>query len=556
MSARNLSEQFLSAARWNVLLFPLRLLVGLGASVIYYRSLSMDQVGVLFLLQSVATTVGLYADLGIERTLPRFLPEVERVAGRAGVHDLLTRVIRLKLLVLLVLIAGLAAFSVPIRGALAAHQRKELVDLDGRLSRPGLEPAAAQGLEKQIVAKRAVIGELDSKGGLFLGAIGVLLVLGALFDVYMQVLTAYLKQRSWNLITMASTLVQPVLVTAFITAGWGIGGVLVGMVVAPLISVFLAAWQASRASRELVQAVEAVGAEASLDRRFARFAGTNYLMQVATWMYDLQFVVFLSAATLSLTDVARLGFSYKFAKDLLAYVWTPLKGVMVPVLSRVHARREPEALLEAHATLTRIIWLLELPAAVGLLVLMPATVALFYPKYADTEGLIAVFVLFVFGESLMAVPENVLMVTEHYRPVILSQLLAFLVVPLAWVLLPRYGILGVALAVGTARILSRAVTLVAGRRTLGLTFPLAFAARVGAASLVMGGVLAAALALARGVLGTGEKLRGVLVLTMLVFLGIAAFVGALRLFGGLHAEEKRRLLGLPVPFKGLLERVL
>ncbi|MFI5183378.1 MAG: polysaccharide biosynthesis C-terminal domain-containing protein [Vicinamibacteria bacterium] len=556
MSGKNLSEQFLSAARWNVLLFPLRLLVGLGASVIYYRNLSMDQVGVLFLLQSLAATVGLYADLGIERTLPRFLPEVEREAGRAGVHKLLTRVIRLKLLVLLVLIAGLAAFSGPIGGALAAHQRRELVELEGRHSRPGLELAAARGLEREIAAKRAVIGELDSKGGLFLGAIGVLLVLGALFDVYMQVLTAYLKQRSWNLITTASTLVQPVLVTAFITAGWGITGVLVGMVVAPLVSVLLAAWQASRASRELVPAVGAGGQETSLDRRFARFAGTNYLMQVATWMYDLQFVVFLSAATLSLTDVARLGFSYKFAKDLLGYVWTPLKGVMVPVLSRVHARREPGALLEAHATLTRIIWLLELPAAVGLLVLVPATVTVFYPKYADTSGLIAVFVVFVFAESLIFVPENVLMVTEQYRPVILSQLLAFLVVPLAWVLLPRYGILGVALAVGTARILSRAVTLVAGRLRLGLTFPLAFGARVGAASLVMGGALALALRLAGGALSAGEKPRGVLVLASLVFLGVAVFVGALRLFGGLHEEERRRLLSLPVPFKGLLERVL
>jgi O-antigen/teichoic acid export membrane protein len=567
---KNLSQQFVSATLWNTLLFPARLLVGLVASVVYYQRLSLDQVGVLFLLQSLATTVGMYADLGLERTLPRFLPEVEREAGRAGVQRLMGRVIRLKLIVLLILIAGLAAFAQPVMRVVVKREEREISSLVKQ--RHGLEAKSAdtRAIERTIGAKRSVVGEMQSREGLFLGGVCLLLLLGALFDVYMQFLTAYLKQRSWNLITLASTLLQPVLVTAFILAGWGIAGVILGLVVAPFVSALLAAWQVSRASRELPHVEGPLVDSPRLSRRFSLFAAVNYLMQVTTWVYDLQFVVFLSAATLGLADVALLGMAYKFAKDFLGYVWTPLNGVMTPILARVHVRGEPKTLQDAHATLTRIIWLIVLPAGVGLTVLTPRILSVLYAKYTDAATLIVIFIVSTFGESLLSVPHNVLMVVERYRVIVVSRVFALLSVPLVWLLLPRYGLVGVAVAVGLARVGARLVTVVYGAREMGLRAPLAFLVRVAAASGCMAAVLVAALhawpapeRIHTGLWGGGltlasaARVAGALApLLLLTGVGAVTYGVVLRLLGGLDPTERRRLGEMKLPFQALLGRLL
>jgi O-antigen/teichoic acid export membrane protein len=560
VKAKNLSEQFVSATLWNTILFPARLFVGLLASVLYYQRLSLDQVGVLFLLTSLAATIGLYADLGIERTLPRFLPEVEREAGRAGVERLMRRVIRLKLVVLLVLVGALAVFAGPLVRMLAADQRREIAALESRRGDAAMSRSEARDLEKQVATKRAVLAEVEDKGRLFVGAVALLLLLGALFDVYMQFLTAYLKQRSWNLITLASTLLQPVLVSLFILAGWQVAGVLLGLVLAPLVCVMLARWQVRRASRELGSPTGSATEDAHLRGRFARFAAVNYLMQVTTWMYDLQFVIFLSAATLSLADVALLGFAYKFTKDFLGYVWTPLTGVITPVLARVHVRGEPKALAEAHATLTRVIWLLVLPAGVGLAVLAPRLVAVLYPKYTTATVLIVIFVASTFGESLLAVPHNVLMVAERYRVIVASRLLALVSIPLVYVLLPRYGLVGVAIGVGLARIAARMVTVVYGMKEMGLRTPLPFLGRVALASGGMGlAILVASAAWTAPpalVLSTWERGLSLLPLAAFALGGALVYALLLRLLGGLDEAERRRLLDMRLPFRPLLARLL
>jgi O-antigen/teichoic acid export membrane protein len=308
-----------------------------------------------------------------------------------------------------------------------------------------------------------------------------------------------------------------------------------------------------RASRELAPPAGHATGDATLRGRFARFAAVNYLMQVTTWMYDLQFVIFLSAATLSLADVALLGFAYKFTKDFLGYVWTPLTGVMTPVLARVHVRGEAKALADAHATLTRVIWLLVLPAGVGLAVLAPRLVAALYPKYTTATVLIVIFIASTFGESLLGVPHNVLMVAERYRVIVVSRLLALVSIPLVYLLLPRYGLVGVAVGVGLARIAARLVTVVYGMKEMDLRTPLAFLGRVTLASAGMGlALLVASAAWAfRPTLALSGWERGLslLPLAVLALGGALVYALLLRLLGGLDEAERRRLLEMQLPFR-------
>ncbi len=101
--------------------------------------------------------------------------------------------------------------------------------------------------------------------------------------------------------------------------------------------------------------------------------------------------------------------------------------------------------------------------------------------------LILIFVIFTFAESLLSIPHNVLMVYERYPAVIVSRLVALLSVPSVILVLPHFGMLGVAVVVGIVRVLPRLITLVYGMRSVGLTLPFGFAARVGAATALFAG---------------------------------------------------------------------
>src|SRR5688500_13465902 len=98
------------AVFWNAAFFPVKILVPFVSSVVVVRILRIEGFAVLTLATSLLTFLGLFADLGIERTLPRFYPEIEMRYGRRGTVRLLTTVALIKGGVLLVLAGALALF--------------------------------------------------------------------------------------------------------------------------------------------------------------------------------------------------------------------------------------------------------------------------------------------------------------------------------------------------------------------------------------------------------------------------------------------------------------
>ena len=302
----------------------------------------------------------------------------------------------------------------------------------------------------------------------------------------------------------------------------------------------------------------AAASPAALAGRFARYAGATYLGQLTTWLTDVEFVVFLAAATVSLEQVAVLGFAYKFARDFASYVATPLTGVATPLLTRVHQRGEA-ALRDGHASFTRLVWLLMIPAAVGLMVLAPRLVQTLYPKYGAGAGLVLVFIVCSFGDSLLWVSQQALVVSERYRAVLLTQLVGALSLPLALALLPRYGLLGVAVAVTLARLSARVLTAVYAVRRLPLDLPVAFGLRVVAASAAFVVVLVPlvkALPAPIPASGPWSTLTGVAPLIALAVLGAGIYLVTLSALGGLDQADRRRVLELPLPFKSVLARIL
>ena len=547
--ARTLSEDVFGATLWNTLLLPARIVVSLLTSVVYYGVLSRSQIGVLFLLQNLANSLGVYADLGIERTLPRFLPEVEHAQGRSGVRRLLRRVLDVKLLVVAPVVVGLLVFAGPLAKRLAARQRGE--------AQAALQ-SADPGLQERARTDLALADLLESRSLLLLLAVAVLVVCGALHDVFMQTLASFFKRREWNLITLVGSLMQPLLVAAMVLLGLGVPGVLAGLVLTPLVGLFLS----GRAARHTTQGLKEVAPPhplAPLLPRFARFSGFTWLIQLTTWLYDLPFLVLFAARTLSLGEVALLGFAYKFAKDFVIYVFWPLVGLVQPVLARIKARESEAAMADAYRSLVRIVWLVVLPAGVGLSLVTPPLLAALYPKYAEGAGLAVLFVAFVFADALLHVATLVMMTAERYRAVLLSRLLGLLSVPAILWLMPRYGMLGAALAVGVVRLLPALVTTGYVSLRMGLALPLRFGLRLVVACVAFAVPLAILLraGTSKGFdPALGPRLLSLLPLFGVALLGAALFLVALKATGGLEADDRRRLLELNLPAKKWLARIV
>src|SRR5262245_58270069 len=163
----SLTQRIASAAAWNTLLFPARFVVGLAASVLLFRFLTPAEYGILTLLTGLAATIGLYADLGIERSLPRFIPEVERGGGRAGVARFLRRIIALKLAIILVCIAALLAFSRPLIAYVAASEQRSLQQAEQKLdalTAAGAPRAEIEQAQQARDAEAAVIRQVEERG--------------------------------------------------------------------------------------------------------------------------------------------------------------------------------------------------------------------------------------------------------------------------------------------------------------------------------------------------------------------------------------------------------
>lgn len=558
----SLSQRVAGAAAWNALLFPARLVVGLVASVLL-ALLPRAEYGVLQLLVGLAATIGLYADPGIERSLPRFLPEVEQHGGRAAVARFLRRIIAVKLVLVLLCIAGLLAFSTPLIGYVLESEQRALQQRDANLAALQAQGAPPEQLVQQQAERDSqanVMTLVQERGSLFLWAVAALVLFGALYDIFMQFLTAYFKQRAWNVITILVTLIQPALIIVFVLLGWGLSGVLLGMVITPVVAVVLAAGQTLRAARDLPTTTETPIMDPTFVPRFAKFAGMSYFIQITGWFYDVQFVTFtLFALGLPLDQVALLVFGYKFAKDYLGYVYTPFNGVITPLLARIRGRTDPGALHESYASLTRIFALLLIPAGVGLALITPWMLAILYPQYVEAGTLIVIFLFFSFLESLLSIPHNILMVYERYRPVLLARLLALVSVPLLALLVPPFGMIGAAFAVGIARVLARLTTIAYLHRQMGMRAPLPFVGRVLAATV--------GFALPLGLLfqfwptptlggGWLEKLPAALLLLLLILVAGLLYLAVLRALGGLDEAERRRILSLRLPFKHVLAKFL
>jgi O-antigen/teichoic acid export membrane protein len=524
---RPLVERAGWAAFWNAAFFPIRVLIGFASSIIVVRLLRIENFYLYTVTTALLNTLGMLSDLGIERAMQRLYPEIEMRYGRSGVVRFLLWITGIKGGVLLAFIAALA------------------------------------------IVPDFWIGtfNLGSNGGWLLLFVSILLLLGAASDVSVQFIYTHFRQKATNALSVLAAVVNPTLTSIFVLLGWGVFGAMLALLITTFISVSISlvlAWRllAGLSDEPHPKAAEMKRpANRSLRARFVSIAGLDYMINWTVYLYDLPFVALVIALIIAVPDeakvqVAIISLAYKFTRQLLGALVVPLTGVQTPLFARLYAERRIDGLKTAYATITKFLFLALLPACVGLIILSRNLLQIFYGQVGrdavltpltihEAVACVAVLAVGLFGEAMISVALNVLMVYEKYRAVAVTRLLALVSVPLLFLLIPAYGAVGAAIAASTGALLSRAAALTYAVQNLQLPFPSRFFTRVGMASIVMGLSLLPILA----------YFPPTLLPTLLMLgMGVVVFLATFKLLGGMDHADKKRLQDLRVPFMKLALR--
>ncbi len=561
-----LVERATLAAFWNAAFLPLKLIVKLLASIVVVRVLTRADFTVVTQLQALLGTLGMISDLGLERALPRFIPEFEMADGRAGLSRLLRNVSLVKALTMVPFVLSLVLFP------------------DFFTTQFHIETASAR-----IMGQRG-----PDYDPFLLGMIAAMLVLGAASDVSIQVLYAYFRQKMTNALDILNALLIPGLQALLVGVfKLSVFGALVALLVGTAVSVVLSLRLMFRALgderlglRKVAHRPPKAGpapngrtprrpSTRSVWQRFTAYSAMMYVMTLSSALYDQSLVVLALGLLITdnvrlATEVALIGLAFKFVRQLLQALVVPLTGVQTPLFARLYAEGRLDGLQTAYASLTRFLILVLLPAGVGLIIMSRNLLVLLYLQPNKTNVLppdqlaaavtaCAILTIGLFGESMISIALNVLMVYEDYQAVLIARAFALLSIPLLIVLEPPFGVVGVAAAVSIAALSSRFVALIFGLRRLELQFPLAFLGRVALATLpilVVIGPLALLLPDAPPKIPSLEWFMLGFANAGLVLAAVFLFWLVFRRLGGLLAEDKQRFAGMRLPGIKLLLRYM
>ncbi len=529
---------------WNTLFVPVRLLAELLANLLKLNALSPAGFGLLALISNTNNGLGTLIDLGTGRALPKYIPESQHRGGSVATLRLLAAVLAIQVVLLLSIGIGLLLFS----GRYLSNLQSQ-VRADTRLA---------------TADQAAALAFLQNYGGFVISAIVLLLFLGVCYDMCTAYLSSFFRQGAWNIVDLIARLLPPLLSAAALLAGYDIAGVLAAMVLAPSIAVALALWYVLRLWGEVAkQPAPAQLASGSIHNPadwlppgFVRYCGVSFLMTATDFIASAGFAIFLAD---DVGDVALIWAGTSLVRMALAYLYTPMVGVQVPLFTRVRAG-EGGSLDGAYQSLVRLQVLLLVPGGVGLMLLAAPALAVISPLYLDATILVWILVPALFIESMLTTAHNALIVYEHLRIIVVARLLTLVViVPLAIWLPPLFGVVGVVLAFGAARLAAGCWVTGSGMRLLKLRWPWRFTLRVLLATALMAAaVLGLRLLLPTGSadLSIGQRLFKAMELLGVAGGGALVFLLALRLSGGLDPQDREQLAKLKLPFKKWLFKVL
>lgn len=528
---------------WNTLFVPLRLLANVIATLLKLTLVLPGSYGFLSIFSSVNNGLGTAIDLGTGRALPKYIPETLRAGGPQAMRRLLFGVLGAQFGLLLLVGLGLIVFRDSYVASFNQQITATVFDLDAA---------------KDALARDELLAYVNQHIGALILLALVLQAISVFYDVLMAYLSSFFKQRAWNSIDITAQLLPNLLtigVVVLLPEAMKLDGLLAATVVAPAIATSALVWNVLRHQREVDTLPQPQDLGPIIPQGFVRYCGVSLLMNGSDYIASANFAILFAR---NLVDAAVLTAGVSIVRMVLGYLYTPMVGVQVPLFTRVRAG-EGGTLLGAYQSLIRLQVLLLVPGGVGLMLLAQPIFATLLPKYVAASALVWVLVPCLFLESLLTTAHNALIVYERLHAIVIARLLALIAAPLSFLLAPSFGIVGVTLAFGLARVAAGVWVTARGVDLLGLRWPWRWTLRVllasGAMAVVVGG-LAALLPVLPIEAGLAERMLTLPLLLGITVAGGFALLGALRLSGGLDAADREQVARMKFPAKKWLLRVL
>jgi O-antigen/teichoic acid export membrane protein len=484
---------------WNSVAAPIKAGLTLAASVVIARMLGPDRYGAYAVTLSLLTFLGQYTDLGINRSLPRYLPQAEVRFGQPGVRALLRDVLLLKVAIVVVTAVLLAALS----------------------------PRVAEKLR------------LGADGIVWIQLVVVVFACEVFREIALRVLNSYLRQKLTNSVEMLTLAIHPLASALVLWLGGGVGAVLAATAAQSALAVALLGTAARRVVRDTPSRAPLADPH-GLSRQMVPHAATNYTLLVTKFFAELPFVVFLMAW--AGTDKAAIGgfaIAYKIVGMSMNLLAIPLQSVQVPLMARMDAVARPGALSETWAALAKYLVFALAPGISLIEILAPEVIVLLYGNaYREAATWVRILAPLLALETLFNLSSNVLIIKGDYRELVSLRGAALAMAPFVVAAAFLGGPAAVALTIGTGRALLAFAGYSIAARRYRLAFPVGFVSRVCLAAL---GLWIAAMGMAawaaHGWVAVGAR----------VLAGGVGFLLAFRLLGGFDADEKRLLAHFPVP---------
>ncbi|HPQ71277.1 MAG TPA: polysaccharide biosynthesis C-terminal domain-containing protein [bacterium] len=446
-----LGERAAGAMYWNLVGKVALMVVKYAESIVLVRLLGGEQYGALAGLLNLNAMVVLFASLGLENTLLRFLPEAVARGGPAAERRLVGQAGAIRLIVSLAVAAVLYLAAEPIaRLILHAPEQAVLVRVVG------------------------------------------LMVIGlGLQNLLSRVLVARYEQRFINLLQVALTTIYLVAAALTILAGGGVLGVMICQIALYGATLVFFGRRLRTAAMPTVENTF-TGSPVTV-RRLFQFSGLLYLYGVLHFVFEKGMdVLLLGALRDELVQVTWYVIGYNFAFFAVSFFSAAFsEGFTLAFVSEVAASGDEAKLKRVFAVFMEYMYLFIFPILIGGLLLGGDLLRLMYGETG--EGAIVPMLILFFGlgvSKMGGITANFLQALNKEKALVKARLLfgaINLALDLAFI--PLWGATGAAIATTIAVVAGIVYEWTIVHRALHPDYPVAFLAKVLAASLVMGAVV-------------------------------------------------------------------
>lgn len=357
------------AGRSNLAMAPVLLLAGFAATVVVARALGPADFAVFAAAIAFRGLMGFIGDLGSGTAATRLFAQLLAAGAAAQARTVYKRLLLLRLAVVAALIALMTI----------AHDR--VAELAGLL-----------GPERDLIALFTLIAAFE-----------VTATLGT------SVLIGLFKHSAVNHLTLVSTFSQPTIIVVAVAFGFGMSGVVSGIVVGSAVRSLGANGLALLALGRTADSGRRI---AKVARSYMRVASSAVVGKLAAVLHQRQILTFVALSAFGRAEVAAFALAYDFALQALNAIASPIYSLLLPGLTAVKDDRARTQ--RGFALVTRVLALTIGVPAVALAVLFGALVpTVFGTAYEDAVPYGVVFLLLFGLEVILSGPATAVMLADE-----------------------------------------------------------------------------------------------------------------------------------------------